>query len=151
MKTLFLSGLLLMLFSGFMSDPQLSQVRSLYSKAPAEEKHCEALLELLKNVDLKTQHTLAGYKGCATMIMAKHVFNPFSKMSYFRKGKTLLENAIAADTANIELRVLRLGVQINTPAFLGYKGKIATDKAFLERKKAGVRDEYLRGMIKTVL
>ena len=42
------------------------------------------------------------------MMMAKHVFNPFSKLSYFKKGKQMLENAIETDGQNLELEIFKI-------------------------------------------
>jgi len=104
-----LAALLLVMYLYTM--PELSTVRTLYTKAPSDEKQCKQLVTLLDNVDETKQPLLGGYKGCATMIMAKHSFNPFTKWSYFNKGKKMLEKAVAADTANIELRYLRFMVK----------------------------------------
>lgn len=133
------------------TNPDIVQVRNMYSKAPATEKHCKSLLELLNPVNERQHPLLGGYKGCATMIMAKHVFNPFSKLSYFNKGKKILEQAIAADTANVELRYLRFTVQTNSPVFLGYNGKLTADRAFLQRNLPHVKDASLSLMISTAL
>ena len=151
MRSVIVSCFLLITNNVFAANPDLTQVRVLYTKAATEEKHCKALLELLQPVNDKSPATYTGYKACAMMIMAKYVFNPFSKLSYFRKGRNMLEKAIAAETGNIELRFLRLSVQQNAPAFLGYKSKITTDKEFLLRMRGSVSDRYLQRMITSVL
>jgi hypothetical protein len=65
-------------------------------------------------------------------------------MSYFKKGKRILENAIKADEKNIELRFLRFNAQTHTPSFLGYNGDIKKDKAFLESSFSKITDVKLK-------
>ena len=64
------------------------------------------------------------YKGLCQTMMAQHVFWPSSKISYFNKGKKIIDEAIAAAPDNYELRYIRLLVQLNAPAFLGYNKEI---------------------------
>ena len=80
----------------------------------------------------------------ALLYMAKHVFNPFSKMSYFKKGKRILETAIKADEKNIELSFLRFNAQTHIPSFLGYNESIESDKTFLETSFPKITDVKLK-------
>ena len=108
-----------------------NEMRSLYQKAATEEASCKKLLHLLRPFNENNNALLAGYKASGTMMMAKYVFNPFSKLSFFSKGKKLMEKAIEKDKENIELRFLRFMVQTNAPSFLGYRHAIQKDKIFL--------------------
>lgn len=85
------------------------------------------------------------------MMQAKHAFNPISKWNLFKDGKKILESAIASDPNNIELRYLRLTIQSNVPSFLGYSGKIETDKAFLLSKLNSITDKELHQMVTSYL
>lgn len=85
------------------------------------------------------------------MLMAKYVFNPFSKFSYFKKGKNMLEKAVHADKNNIELRFLRYTIQTNIPAFLGYNDDLETDRLFLKQSLANVKEPELKKIITTYL
>lgn len=143
--------LLLMAAMTFTTSPDLSVIRSAYTKAPSEEKYCRQLIESLKNIDETKSPLLGGYKGCAAMIMAKHVFNPFMKLSYFNKGKRILEKAIETDKSNVELRYLRFTVQTNSPSFLGYKKDMPGDRAFLVQMLPVIDDTYLRNAITKAL
>ena len=76
---------------------------------------------------------LNGYKGALIMAKGKHAFNPFKKLGYFNDGKEILEKAVAADFENIELRFLRLTMQVNIPTFLGYNRSREADRDFLNQ------------------
>ena len=90
-------------------------------------------------------------KAAATMIMAKHAFNPFSKLSHFNKGKNMLQQAIAADRQNVELRLLRYSIQKSAPSFLGYRDEMAADKNFLKTNLPALKDATLKQMIADAL
>lgn len=131
MKLFFIS--LVFIFFGnsiHAEDIDISKVRKLYIEAAESEKACDEMLELLSFADEKTPLLLA-YKASATMMMANHVGNPFSKLSYFKKGRKMFDQAVAIDKSNVELKVLRYVVQINAPSFLGYNGDIESDKTFI--------------------
>jgi hypothetical protein len=131
--------------------PSMVEVRNLYLNAADDEAACNKLMGLLSQDGIESNFLLLGYKGCVTMMKAKYGFNPFSKFSYFKRGKSMLEKAIDHDAGNIELRYLRFGVQINTPGFLGYRKNIPADKAFLLNSIKNISDEYLKQAVIHVL
>ncbi len=97
-----------------------------------------------------------GYRAAISMVMAKHVFNPYSKLKYFIDGKNELETAIASNPKNVELILIRFAIQSNVPSFLGYNSNINTDKKFLlehliHQKKENVSDADLTKIIKQYL
>ena len=91
------------------------------------------------------------YCGVGKIIMANYYFNPISKYSSFKEGKAILEAAIKADNVNPELRYLRLTIQVNAPAFLGYNKNIAMDRQYLENSLPGLEDKQLQAMIESFL
>lgn len=125
----------------------MEQIRELYQKAAVEENACEELMITLDTMDAETNPLLFGYKGSATMMMAQHVSNPFSKLSYFHKGKNMLDIAIEADDANMELRFLRFAAQTNAPAMLGYRGDIEEDKELILKSLPSSDDLPLKKLI----
>ena len=132
--------ILLLIAAMSVTTPGLSDVRAMYSKAPSDESKCRELIILLGKLEEAKYPLLAGYKGSATMIMAKHVYNPVSKLSYFNKGKKILERAIAVDSSIVELRYLRFTIQQHAPSFLYYKSRMATDRQFLVKSLPTVKD-----------
>jgi hypothetical protein len=144
MKSLLFIGLLLLAKVTFANVPSINEVRSLYEKAVTDESACNKLIEILSPYNENNNPLYAGYKASAIMMMAKHVFNPFSKMSYFKRGKLILETAIKADENNVELRFLRFNAQTHIPSFLGYDGNIETDKKFLMNSFPAIQDAQLK-------
>ncbi|CAF1687547.1 unnamed protein product [Didymodactylos carnosus] len=62
-----------------------------------------------------------------------------------------MENAIARDTLDVEMRVLRYAIQSNAPGFLGYNSNLQNDKAFLIANYNRVDDAALKLMITNAL
>ena len=76
-------------------------------------------------------NTQQAYFGVATAMYAELVSNPADKLSYFSTGKELLENAIANDYWNEELRFLRYSVQDKAPWMLQYHDKLEEDSYYI--------------------
>jgi hypothetical protein len=125
----------------------IAEVRDWYQKAEQKEKACRHLIDLLQGYTEKNHPLFAGYKACATMMMAKHVINPLSKLSWFIKGKDQLEAALEQEHNNIELRFLRFANQTNIPGFLGYRSDIDKDKNFLLKSLPQINDAVLKKQI----
>lgn len=127
-------------------EPDLSVIRELYKKAAEQEVAGKRLLEVTQNYDIQ-QPVFFGYKGAGHMMMAKHVINPFSKMSHFNTGKKIVTAAIDKDPGNVELRFLRFSVQAEAPGFLRYNENIEEDKAFLMQEVHHIQNPGLKKMI----
>ena len=137
---------LIFLFSmtSFAQAPTLAKVRSLYALTEKQEQACIELMDILAPYNEKNNPLFLGYRSSAIMMMARYVSNPFSKLSYFNKGKKLLEKAVNADKNNIELRSLRFLVQSNVPSILGYKSDLESDRAFIINNAYTVEDPSLK-------
>lgn len=134
------------IMTGFSQHSEISEVRNLYKKAAEEEKAAEKLLKF--TAESKEEDPLMhGYHGVAQMMMAKHVGNPFKKVSYFNRGKEFFSEAIESDPDNVELRFLRFTVQAETPGFLNYKQDLPEDKSILLSQISDLKDPELQQMI----
>lgn len=149
MKKIILIGLLFLGNVVFAKGPSMDEVRILYQKAATDENACKKLIEIL--TPFENDALYSGYRASAIMMMAKHVFNPFSKMSYFKSGKRTLEKSIEADSKNVELRFLRFTAQSNIPSFLGYHDRIESDKKFILNSISLVTDLKLKEFMIPIL
>lgn len=122
-------------------------IRDLYSKASTSKADSEKLKTTLEAIKTPNE-CIKGYIAVSNMIEANYVYSPYTKLSYFNKGKALLDQAIKNDNQNIELRYLRLCVQTNAPSFLGYNKQIETDKAFIILKYSALTDLDLKKRIR---
>ena len=114
------------------ADPLLYELRSSLQQVFEDEEECERLYQKVKDLQNPTP-IVKGYIGTIYIAKARHV-PIFKKMRNFNKGTDLLETAIKEAPSDVELRFLRLTIQVNLPGFLGYNKNIDTDKNFLVNK-----------------
>lgn len=134
----------------FEERADIKKIRQLYKRSVTDGKACREMFALLSPVDAK-RPLLLGYKASSSMMMAKYAGNPFSKLSYFKKGKQMLERAIQLDRTNVELRFLRFMTQANAPSFLGYNADVETDKGFILNNISSLKEAGSREFITTAL
>ncbi len=103
------------------------ELRTLLVAAATDEATANLLLQ--KTTQTTQQNAIVlGYHAAVTMTMAKHCYLPTSKLSYFKKGKVMLEAAIRKSPSSAELKFIRLAIQCNIPSMLGYAQNISADK-----------------------
>lgn len=147
----FLVCLFLLLISVPAFSIDIRSVREMYTRAVESKAITHKLLDELEKAPQTP--VITGYLGATTILQAKHAFNPFNKLSYFKTGTRILENAISRAPAEVELRFLRYAVQVNVPAILNYNSKKDQDRAFLEGslKENKIPDSHLRRGIESFL
>lgn len=140
--------LLLILPLGFKSQ-NMQQFREILGKAVNSETAAKKLLASSEKKYSETKQPIfTAYNAVANFMMAKHSSNVISKLSYFKKGKKLLDGAVTADPKNIEIRFLRYTCQDNIPAVLGYKNNMAEDKNMIKQYYLQSKDKELISNIK---
>jgi hypothetical protein len=127
----------------------LENIRTNYVKAVSDKKLC---LTMMNELGTETQSSLhLVYLGAFQTIWAKHVTNPISKLRTFSRGKKNIDEAVIADPNNIEIRLVRLSVQINSPAFLGYRNNIDEDKKFIQANNKNITSAVLREVMAVLI
>jgi hypothetical protein len=132
-------------------QPPMFEARRLYASCGLEKDSLIKLGELVKTAKPDDQPVLYCYAGAARIIMAKYAPNPFTKLSDFKKGRLMMEEAIAKDSASFEMRYLRLSIQSYLPTFLDYHDQMAADQYFLKTNIDSQADKQLREMAGTLL
>ena len=144
--------LFLLIISQVVNAQNLKEYRTLLVEGEDSERAAKMLMDKsLTAFNTTKKPIFAGFLAVGNFFMAKHVFNPLKKMSYFKEGKNSLEYAVKSDPQNIELRVMRLMSQENMPKILGYSQNIAEDRQFLKKEYLKTDDEDLKSHIKDYL
>ena len=131
----------------FSSELNPTMLRTLYYNASQKSSDAEKFYNLLKDATTD-QPLIIGYKGMAEFMKCYHSINPVTKLSYFYRGKSDLDEAILLEPQNAELHYLRFTVQTNVPVFLNYKSRIEEDKQFLIKNMSSIKsDSELHKMI----
>lgn len=133
MRKLFLSSLIFLTMDAAAYTPDVVCYRKMMQFAFRNIDSAHALYKSTRGIKESSPALLLGFKAMAELMMCNHVANPLTKLSYFNKGKKLLECAIAKEDNNAELRFMRFCTQSNTPGILDYKSDLKKDKSFLIR------------------
>lgn len=109
---------------------ELPNVREHYVDASNNAVKAEAFYDLMANYS-KEDKVLFAYKGASIALKAKFAKTIKEKKSLFAEGVKLVENAVKSEPNNVEIRLIRLSIQENTPRILNYKKNIDEDKKLL--------------------
>ncbi len=125
---------------------ELSDIRLLYKDATKSKEQAEAFYEPVKAVEKTDKPVLVAYKGAGLMLMARYekLANRGPKV---KEAAQWIEQAVANDPDNAEIRLIRLSVQEHLPRFLKYNGQIEEDRQFVEQARPSLKDESLKAMI----
>ncbi len=118
----------LTLFSSWGID--LDSVRKQFEEAKASKESTESLYKLLKDYQ-KDDPVLLAYKGAALTLRARYLNERSAKKDMVAQGIALLERAVKASPRQVEVRLIRLAIQENSPKILKYKMNIAEDKQMI--------------------
>ncbi len=128
----------------------ISEIRKQYPEAANSKTSAKAFHKLLSDVVATDKDkSLVAYKGCSETLLSKFANNLPGKIKHMKAGAKLIDAAVAADPDNVEIRMIRLSVQENVPAIVGYKDKIDEDKAFLTAnwEKSGTLKDYIKNFM----
>lgn len=126
----------------------LTEVRKMYREIDKSKVNTEAFYNKLKNVKSTDKPVFVGYKASAEAAMAKYAKGVKNKKAGFKKAVKTLDAIIKKHPKNIELRLIRLSIQENSPKLLRYKQYITTDKAFIVNNIKSVKSKNLKAHIK---
>lgn len=143
---------LFLIFSHMMLSQNLDECRELMRSGENSQRSAQILIEKSSIAYKKTKQPIfAGFSAVGQFFMAKHVFNPFKKLSYFNDGRKTMDEAIRMDPDNIEIRLMRLITQEKAPVILGYTHNISEDKNFIIKEYKNSPDGELKSYIKNYL
>ena len=121
---LFISSILLLI------QVDLSSVRAQFQASEQSQEHTLKLVNTLK--DYKGSNAvLLAYQGASIAMQAKFETERKTKKTLFIEGVKNLEKAVQTAPKDVEIRLIRLIIQENTPKILKYKSNIEEDKKMI--------------------
>ncbi len=124
---------------------QPEEVRKLFRQASQDEAVAEQLIKTLSSQ--QDQPVLQAYFAATTALLGKYALNPYTKLSHCKQSSEVFQKAIAADPGNVEIRYLRLAIQLNLPRFLGMSNDLEEDRRVILQGLPFLRDISLRNEI----
>ncbi len=144
--------LLIILFTQVLQGQNIKDYRILLQKGEKSEKAAIQLIEQSQSAFSETKQPIfGGFLAVGNFFMAKHIFNPMKKMSFFNEGKRTMDQAVNSDPQNLEIRLMRLITQESVPKFLGYYQNIEEDRTLLIKEYKNTPDNDLKIYIKDYL
>lgn len=119
------------------SGQTIQEVRSSFHQAVMEPETSREFHELMESPQ-KSSATIIAYQAVSEALLAQVVWNPFSKLSQVMKYDKLMEKAVMEDEENIEIRFLRLAIEVNLPSFLRMSSHIQEDRDMIVRDMSKV-------------
>lgn len=108
---------------------------------------CVAFHEKLTLLE-RANPTIIAYEAAAKALIAKHSWNPFTKIGSLKEALQLLDDAIQSDQVNPEIRFIRLYIENNTPNYLGMNKNMTTDKEVILKS---LKDITLLGLNPSII
>ena len=108
MKSIFLS--IICAINGSLFAQDSDNLRILYLESIESELMCDSLLRRCKEIKSEEDPILSAYYSAGLIVKAKHLINPFKKLSLFTQGKEKLDSLIILNPNLTELRILRFNI-----------------------------------------
>lgn len=139
-----------MLASSFNADElSLEDIRKNYEISVSDKKVCQSMIEQLSHRLNNNVHL--AYYGAFQTIWANHTGNPFEKLKTFNKGKKNIDKAALLSPNSVEIIFIRYSIQKQSPKFLGYKGHLKEDEAYLLKHIKDITNLHLKSMVHNIL
>ncbi len=116
------------------------ELHKLFERAAVNQFSCDSLVNYCSQEKTLKQKA---YLGAGLILKAKHVNSPFSKFSFFKKGKRKLDGVINKKPNFVEFRWLRYCLQKNAPRFLNYNENISEDRSFIKKNGTNQQKQVL--------
>ena len=109
---------------------QMSNVRDIRNKVFYTDFNLEKSVELIEEIEALNlaEPVIKAYAGSADILVAKHSWNPITKISFLKRGLKKVNEAVISDSKNIEIRFLRFYIENSLPRYLGLSDNLSMDK-----------------------
>ena len=125
-RRLLLGILTLCLSSSAIAQHDLGYFRDTFHSNNSKESLEKLIKTESEEFDPNNQNTIKAYKAVCESMLANYLSSPYSKLKAFNSGKGQLEDAIKNNPV-VEVRYLRLLLQLNVPKLLNYHANIDED------------------------
>lgn len=126
------------------------ELRGEYLEASKDEKAAVRFNKKMSAYNEKDPVVLA-YKAVSEAVMAKYIWNPYSKLKQIKAAAAIFDEAVQLDADHPEIRFLRFTVEYYVPRYLNLSQHVEEDKQLViaslkAHPKSGVSTELARTM-----
>ncbi|MFB2120398.1 hypothetical protein [Parapedobacter sp. 2B3] len=138
--------LVLVCYTAVVCAQDRDALRLLYRDATKSEAQAQAFYAPLATVTKSDDPVLVAYKGAGLMLLARYE-KLTARGAKVKEAVPWIEQAVADEPNNAEIRLIRLSVQEHLPKFLKYNDNIEADRQFVEQALPEIEDAGLKAMI----
>jgi hypothetical protein len=125
-----LIGLYLLFILNFANTP-LDEIRLSFQTASQNKDNALSFQTLVRQHSNEKNPLYLAYLGASEAILAQFGQSVSEKLSVFKSGIAKIEDAVLKNPKSCEIRLIRLVIQKQSPAFLKYSAAQETDKQFI--------------------
>ncbi|WP_439881941.1 hypothetical protein ACSX1A_02020 [Pontibacter sp. MBLB2868] len=129
---------------------KLTDLRKEYLEASKNEKAGGRFYDKMSAYHQKDPIILA-YKAASEAVMAKYVWNPYTKLKHLKAAASFFEDAVKLDKYAPEVRFLRFTVEFYVPRYLNLSEHLEEDKKVVilglkQHPESGMTTELARAI-----
>ncbi|WP_347156467.1 hypothetical protein [Pontibacter chitinilyticus] len=137
-------------FAGETARYKLDSLRLQYQEASKNEEVANAFYKLMSTYQGHDPLVLS-YQAASEAVMAKYVWNPYSRLKHLKTASAIFERAVKLDNTHPEIRFLRFTVEHYVPRYLNLSGHVAEDKQIVLSSLQAYPNSVLSpGLAKTI-
>lgn len=106
----------------------IKYIRREFNLAIDNEEKANLLFQALAKSAPSSNSLQYAYLGATEALLAKHSFNPLTKMNYVNSALNKLNSAVVQNKNDIEIRFMRFSVESELPRYLGMSKHLEEDK-----------------------
>jgi len=118
-------------------DVELNKLRKAFHKAVVDESESKDFHSLFSTIK-GSSATIDAYQATSEAMLARVLWNPFSKLEQVKKYDSKIEKAVEEAPDDLEIRFLRMSIEYNLPSFFGMKKHLEEDLAVILSNLASV-------------
>lgn len=108
----------------------LNELRLKYQKASIDEATAKDFNKQMSSYDGKDP-LIKAYQAASEAVMAKYVWNPYSKLKHLKTASAMFQEAVKWDAKQSEIRFLRFTVEHYVPRYLNLSEHVEEDKRII--------------------
>jgi len=108
----------------------INELRLKYQKASIDEATAIEFNKEMSSYDGKDP-LIKAYQAASVAVMAKYVWNPYSKLKHLKTASAMFQEAVKRDKKQSEIRFLRFTVEHYVPRYLNLSEHVAEDKRII--------------------
>ena len=125
-----LLSIMLTILVGDPPGSDLDKVRQVFHEAVMDTEKIRDFHEYIWQIE-ENDPVIYAYQAASEAMLTQLSWNPFKKYDQIKKYDEIMMEAVSEDSANIEIRFIRLSIEYHIPKFLGMSDHLESDRDYI--------------------